>query len=55
MPGERLPFADGQFDAAVSTGAFKHWSSHAAGLAEVLRVLAPGASFWLYELDPHSG
>jgi ubiquinone/menaquinone biosynthesis C-methylase UbiE len=40
---EELPFADAIFDLVVSTMSFHHWSSQPAGLAEVPRVLAPGA------------
>jgi SAM-dependent methyltransferase len=35
---ERLPFADGSFDAAMAILSDHHWEDHAAGLAELRRV-----------------
>lgn len=40
---EQLPFADAVFDLVVATLAMSHWSDKAAGLAELSRVMAPGA------------
>jgi SAM-dependent methyltransferase len=35
---DALPFADGQFDAAMAILTMHHWPDHAAGLAELRRV-----------------
>jgi ubiquinone/menaquinone biosynthesis C-methylase UbiE len=40
-----LPFADGSFDAVVSNFALSHLRDLGAGLRDVLRVLAPNATF----------
>jgi len=40
---ERLPFADAAFDLVVATLSVAHWYEQAAGLAEIRRVMAPGA------------
>ena len=40
---ERLPFADAGFDLVVVTLSVAHWCDQAAGLAEIRRVMAPGA------------
>jgi ubiquinone/menaquinone biosynthesis C-methylase UbiE len=47
---ERLPFADGVFDLALSTMSFRHWSDRSAGVAQIKRVLAPGGVFVLAEV-----
>lgn len=39
---ERLPFADGEFDAVVSRFSAHHWTDLDAGLREAARVVAPG-------------
>ena len=60
---ERLPFADGQFDAAMTTFSVHQWSDAAAGLREMRRVArgpvvvvtcdpALVRDFWLYEYAP---
>jgi SAM-dependent methyltransferase len=60
---ERLPFADGSFDAAMTTFSVHQWSDPAAGLRETRRVTrGPVAvltcdpalvrEFWLYEYAP---
>lgn len=41
---ERLPFADVVFDLVVATLSVSHWGDAAAGLAEISRVMAPGAT-----------
>jgi ubiquinone/menaquinone biosynthesis C-methylase UbiE len=44
---EELPFAEAEFDLAVSTMSFHHWGDQAHGLTEVARVLRAGAAFLL--------
>jgi ubiquinone/menaquinone biosynthesis C-methylase UbiE len=39
---ERLPFADGAFDAAVSSISIHHWDDPRGGFAELHRVIRPG-------------
>ena len=39
---ERLPFADGAFDAVVARFTTHHWQDRDAGLREARRVLVPG-------------
>ena len=46
-----LPFADGEFDAIVSSGSIKHWPDPVAGLAELHRVLAPGGRAFIGEMN----
>lgn len=41
---EQLPFADAAFDLVVVTLSVSHWCDKAAGLAEISRVMAPGAT-----------
>jgi len=41
---ERLPFADAVFDLVVATLSVSQWGDAAAGLAEISRVMAPGAT-----------
>src|SRR3954453_21226285 len=47
---ERLPFADGSFDAVVSTLSAHHWSDVAASVNEQLRVLRQGGNIWIFDL-----
>jgi 2-polyprenyl-6-hydroxyphenyl methylase / 3-demethylubiquinone-9 3-methyltransferase len=42
---ERLPFADGSFDAVVAADVLEHLPDLPAAVQEVTRVLAPGGSF----------
>ena len=48
---QRLPFADGCFDAAVSGFALRNFASLPVAFAELARVLRPGARFGLLEVD----
>lgn len=45
-----LPFADGSFDAVVSTGSIHHWKDPTAGLNEAYRVLKDGRYALMYDL-----
>lgn len=44
---ERLPFADGAFDAALHVVTLEHLARPAAALAELARVMRPGAALLL--------
>ena len=48
----RLPFRDGAFDAAVACLVFEHIDDAGAALAEVARVLQPGACFAFFLNHP---
>ena len=45
-----LPFPEGSFDGAISTLSLHHWPDPACGLAEIHRVLKPGAEALIYDL-----
>jgi SAM-dependent methyltransferase len=47
-----LPFTDGTFDLVVSTMSMHHWADPAAGLAEIARVLRPGARALVWDFWP---
>ena len=47
-----MPFPDGTFDLVVSTMSMHHWADPAAGLAEVARVLRPGARALVWDFRP---
>ena len=47
-----LPFPDGSFDLVVSTMSMHHWADPAAGLAEIERVLRPGARALVWDFRP---
>lgn len=49
---ERIPYADGRFDRATSVLSFHHFSRGDDALRDVVRVLAPGGRFVLYDLAP---
>jgi SAM-dependent methyltransferase len=57
LDGQSLPFADDRFDAALSTWTLCTIPDVAAALAEVRRVLKPGAAFHFVEhgLAPDDG
>jgi len=48
---EALPFEDASFDSVVSSCAWKHWPDAALGVNECLRVLRPGGSLAIIEID----
>jgi SAM-dependent methyltransferase len=47
-----LPFPDGSFDLVVSTMSMHHWADPATGLAEIGRVLRPGARALIWDFRP---
>jgi SAM-dependent methyltransferase len=47
-----LPFPDGSFDLVVSTLSMHHWADPTAGLAEIGRVLRPGARALVWDFRP---
>jgi SAM-dependent methyltransferase len=47
-----LPFPDGSFDLVVSTLSMHHWTDPTAGLAEIGRLLRPGARALVWDLRP---
>ena len=53
-PAGRLPFPDGSFDAAVSTGSLHHWKDPVGGLDEIHRVLRSGGQALIYDLVRHT-
>lgn len=46
-----LPFPDASFDAVLSVTSIKHWPSQPRGVAECVRVLAPGGTLLVTEAD----
>ena len=50
-----LAFPDGSFDLVVSAMSVHHWADPAAGLAEVGRVLRPGARALVWDFRPGVG
>jgi ubiquinone/menaquinone biosynthesis C-methylase UbiE len=50
-----LAFPDGSFDLVVSTFSMHHWADPTAGLAEIGRVLRPGAGRWSGTSGPAPG
>jgi len=48
---ETLPFEDASFDSVVSSCAWKHWPNPAIGVKECLRVLRPGGTLAIIEID----
>ena len=47
-----LAFPDGSFDLVVSTFSMHHWADPTAGLAEIGRVLRPGARALVWDFRP---
>ena len=52
---EKLPFPDAYFDRVYTTMALHHFSDLDRALSEVARVLKPGGSFVILEVEPGSG
>jgi ubiquinone/menaquinone biosynthesis C-methylase UbiE len=52
---EALPFDDNSFTAVWTIAAFHHWADRSGGLAEMLRVLAPGGAFYVVERELKPG
>jgi len=46
----KLPYQDGEFDAALSCGVLEHVPDPAGSLAELARVLRPGGTLYVYKL-----
>jgi ubiquinone/menaquinone biosynthesis C-methylase UbiE len=51
---EQLPFTDELFDLVFATMSVRHWTDRAAGIAEIGRVLTPGAVVVLADVFPAS-
>jgi len=51
---ERLPFPDSHFDKAYSTMALHHFADLDRSLGEIARVLKPGGSYIILEVEPGS-
>lgn len=51
---ESLPFPDSYFDKAYSTMALHHFSDLDRALGEVVRVVRPGGSYVILEVEPRS-
>jgi ubiquinone/menaquinone biosynthesis C-methylase UbiE len=47
-----MPFPNGSFDLVVSTLSMHHWANPTAGLAEIERVLRPGARALVWDFRP---
>jgi SAM-dependent methyltransferase len=47
-----LPFPGGSFDLVISTLSMHHWADPTAGLAEIGRVLRPGARALVWDFRP---
>lgn len=46
---EEIPFSDSRFTKLLTVATFHHWADPDAGLAEALRVLAPGGKLLIVE------
>ena len=47
-----MPFPDGSFDLVISTFSMHHWADPTTGLAEIGRVLRPGARALVWDFRP---
>lgn len=54
-PAEDIPFPDDSFDIVTAVATFHHWADRDAGLAEAIRVLAPGGRLFIVEKDLSNG
>jgi ubiquinone/menaquinone biosynthesis C-methylase UbiE len=52
---EKMPFADGTFDAVVITDAFHHFGDQDAAVAEIRRVLRPGGALYIDDFSKAAG
>jgi len=48
----KLPYPDQSVALVVSSLSLHHWPDAEAGIAEIRRVLRPGAQAWLYDVKP---
>lgn len=53
MDASQMGYAAGTFSAAAAVQSAHHWQDTPGILAEVHRVLRPGARFYIYEADRH--
>lgn len=54
-PAEDIPFPDESFDLVIAVATFHHWADRDAGLAEAIRVVAPGGRLLIVEKDLANG
>lgn len=54
-PAEEIPFPDDSFDIVTAMATFHHWADRDVGLAEAVRVLAPGGRLLIIEKDLAKG
>lgn len=53
--GEALPLAGGSIDVAVCLSSIRHVADRGAALGELRRVVRPGGTLFVVELDPRAG
>jgi ubiquinone/menaquinone biosynthesis C-methylase UbiE len=49
---EKMPFADGEFDACLISDAFHHFRDQDGAVREIARVVRPGGGLLVLEFDP---